>query len=276
MYLKKLMVIGLVVMAGATFLIDSVYACHPWINVNDYRLEPNKTVRFHLAFGHNYPFGHSFFDNERIGEKYILGPEGERQEVRQRALRNGELSQVQFESEKRLKEGTHLVVLETKGRYGARTTKGWRLGSRKELEGKGYEIAGEVRHSQMWAKAIVNVGEKSGEGFSRILGHGLEIVPLKDPNGLRTNDFLPIQVLHNGEPLEESVRVYATYMGFSTDADVFAYSSWASARREGKASIRILEPGIWMIFVRHRLPYPDPETADQYSYFSTLTFEVKP
>ena len=273
---KKLMAIGLAVIVGVIFSVTSVYACWPWINVNDYRLEPNRDVRFHLAFGHSFPFGHSFFDNDRIGELYILSPEGERQEVRQRVLRDGEASQVQFESEKKLEEGTHLVVLETKDRYGARTTEGWRTGSRKELEAKGYKIPGKVRYSQMWAKAIVNAGEKSGEGFSRILGHGLEIVPLEDPNKLRTNDFLPIQILHNGEPLEESVWVYATYMGFSTDADVFAYTSRASARREGKASIRILEPGIWKIFVHHRFPYPDPEIADQFSYVSTLTFEVKP
>ena len=271
---KKLMAIGLAVIAGVTFSIAHVYACWPWINVNNYRLEPGRSARFHLTLGHRFPFGHSFFGNDRIGEIYILSPEGERQEVRKRVLRDGEVSQVQFESKEELKEGTHLVVLEAKGRYRASVAEGRRTGSRKELEAQGYEIVGEVRLSQMWAKAIVNVGEKSGEGFSRILGHGLEIVPLEDPNTLRTNDVLPLQIFHHGEPLGEFVRVYATYMGFSTGPDVFAYSTWAL--RQGKASIRILEPGIWRIFVRHEFPHPDPEIADRSSYVANLTFEVKP
>jgi hypothetical protein len=31
-----------------------------------------------------------------------------------------------------------------------------------------------------------------------------------------------------------------------------------------------------MIFVHHKLPHPNPELADKYSYQATLTFEVKP
>lgn len=44
----------------------------------------------------------------------------------------------------------------------------------------------------------------------------------------------------------------------------------------GIAEVRILKPGIWMIFVSHKLPYPNIELADEYSYQATLTFEVKP
>jgi uncharacterized GH25 family protein len=82
-------------------------------------------------------------------------------------------------------------------------------------------------------------------------------------------------VLHNGKPLDESVMVYATYMGFSNKTDVFAYTAWASSKK-GIAEIRLLQPGTWMVFTNHKLPYPDAESADQYSYQATLTFEVKP
>jgi hypothetical protein len=99
-----------------------------------------------------------------------------------------------------------------------------------------------------------------------VFGHGLEIVPMKDPGTLRTNDTLPLKVLHNGEPLGESVMVYATYMGFSNKTDVFAYTAWATPSGKGIAEIRLLQPGTWMVFINHKLPYPDKEMADQYNY----------
>ena len=273
MRFKKAMQVGLVTIFGVVFSVSAVYACHPWINANKYRLEEGNTLRFHFALGHNYPFGHSFYDNAEMEHLYMLSPEGKRCEIGQRTYK-GKLSMVQFESRDELKKGTYLVVMESKPHFLAKTTKGYRYKSKAELKDK--EIIGKVKFSQNLCKAIASVGQGGGEGCSKILGHGLEIVPLKDPNELRTNDFLPIQILHNGKPLKESVKVYATYIGFSNDTDVFAYTCWASASREGKAKIRILQPGIWMVFVSHKFPYPDSKLADVYSYQSTLTFEVKP
>lgn len=274
MYLKKLAMIGLSVTLAVVLSAGSSYACHPWFNVNNYTVEKGP-IRFHIAYGHNFPFGHSFFDNEQIENLYMLGPEGKRQEVGPRELKDGKLSQVQFESKGRLKEGIHLVVMESKGHFRAKTAKGWQRKSKAEL--KGEEVKGDVIFSQNYCKAIVNVGGKGGGGsYSRILGHGLEIVPLKDPAELRTNDILPIKVLHKGKPIEESVTVYATYMGFSNEKDVFAYTALVSPCKKGIAKIRLLQPGIWMVFVNHKFPYPNSKLADVYSYQATLTFEVKP
>ncbi|MCK5508545.1 MAG: DUF4198 domain-containing protein [Desulfobacterales bacterium] len=275
MHLKKSRMIGLLVILGLVFSSGAAYACHPWINANKYKLRTSDTIRFHFAYGHNYPFGHSFYDNERIEDLYLLNPAGEKQEVGPRVLGKGKSSQVQFESKGNLEEGTHLLVMETKGNFGAYTTKGYKRKSKAELKGK--EIKGKVSFSQNFCKTLVNVGGKSGgDSYSKVLGHGLEIVPLKDPCQLRTNDILPLKVLHNGKPFEKSVMVYATYMGFSNEADVFAYTAWASSYKEGIAEIRLLQPGTWMIFVKHKLSYPDSKLADVYSYQATLTFEVKP
>lgn len=275
MHLKKSRMIGLLVILGLALSAGAAYACHPWINANKYKLRTGDTLRFHFAYGHNYPFGHSFYDNERIEDLYLLSPSGEKQEVGPRVLSKGKSSQVQFESKEKLEEGTYLLVMETKGNFGAYTTKGYKRESKAELKGK--EIKGKVSFSQNFCKALVNVGGKSGgDSYSKVLGHGLEIVPLKDPSGLRTNDILPLRVLHNGKPFEKSVMVYATYMGFSNETDVFAYTAWASSYKEGIAEIRLLQPGTWMIFVTHKLPYPDSKLADVYSYQATLTFEVKP
>ncbi len=261
---------------GVVFLLSTAaHACHPWINANKYTPKASESIRFHIAYGHNYPMGHSFFANDKMARLYTLGPDGGEGKTGPRVLGKGEYSQVQFESKEDLAGGTYLVVMESKGNFGGFTDKGYQFKSKKEL--KGETIKGSIRYSQNFCKAVVNVdGTARGKGFSTVLGHGLEIVPLKDPGALRTNDILPLQVLHNGKPLDESVMVYATYMGFSNETDVFAYTAWASAYHNGVAKIRLLQPGIWMIFVNHKLPYPDLQMADQYSYQATLTFEVKP
>ena len=224
MYLKKSRMIGLLVILGLVLSTSAAYACHPWINANKYKLRTRDTLRFHIAYGHNYPFGHSFYDNDRIENLYLLNPRGEKQEVGPRVLGKGKSSQVQFESKENLEEGTYLLVTETKGNFGAYTTKGYKRESKAEL--KSEEIKGDVSFSRNYCKALVSVGGKGGgESYSKVLGHGLEIVPLKDPSELHTNDILPLKVLHNGKPFEKSVMVYATYMGFSNETDVFAYTA---------------------------------------------------
>lgn len=273
--MKKKLVLGFLAMAGFFLATTTAQACHPWINANKYKLTVSDPIRFHIAYGHNYPFGHSFYDHDKVEKLYILNPDGNEEETGPRVLGKEKYSQVQYESKQDLKEGTYLVVMEGKGNFGAYTEKGYQRRSKKELEGE--KIKGNVRYSQNFCKALVNVGGKSaGQGYAKVIGHGLEIVPLKDPSELRTNDILPLKVLHNAKPLDESVMVYATYMGFSNESDVFAYTAWASSRKGGVAQIRLLKPGTWMVFVNHKLPYPDSHLADQYSYQATLTFEVKP
>jgi uncharacterized GH25 family protein len=273
--MKKMLVFGFMAIAGVVFAITTAHACHPWINANKYSLTVSDLIRFHIAYGHNYPFGHSFYDNDKVEKRYILNPDGNEEQTGPRVLGKENYSQVQFESKQDLKEGTYLVVMESKGNFGAYTEKGYQCKSKKELQGE--KIKGDVRYSRNFCKSLVNVGGKStGKGYAKVIGHGLEIVPLKDPFELRTNDMLPLKVLHNGKTLDESVMVYATYMGFSNEPDVFAYTAWASSHKEGVAQIRLLQPGIWMVFVHHKLAYPDSQLADQYGFQATLTFEVKP
>lgn len=273
--MKKMLVFTFLAIADLFFTFTGAHACHPWINAHKYSLTVSDPVRFHIAYGHNYPFGHSFYDNDKVEKLYLLNPDGNEETTGPRVLGKKKYSQVQFESKQDLKEGTYLVVMEGKGNFGAYTEKGYQRKSKKELQGE--KIKGDVRYSKNFCKALVNVGGKrAGQGYAKIIGHGLEIVPLKDPFELRTNDILPLKVLHNGKTLDESVMVYATYMGFSNEPDVFAYTAWASSRKAGVAQIRLLQPGTWMVFVNHKLPHPDSQLADQYSYQATLTFEVKP
>ena len=67
--------------------------------------------------------------------------------------------------------------------------------------------------------------------------------------------------------------MFATYAGFSTEKDTFAYAT--KTDKKGEARIKILQSGIWLVKVTHEIPYTNPEECDFQSYVGTLTFMVE-
>ena len=77
-------------------------------------------------------------------------------------------------------------------------------------------------------------------------------------------------LLYQGKPVAEEIK--ASYAGFSYGG------AWAYSTRTDKAGIgevKILESGIWGLYGNHNAPYADPDEADEYSYTTSLTFEVR-
>ena len=176
------------------------------------------------------------------------------------------MSDLEFQPENNFsKPGSYLIVAKRKTGFYTKTTQG---GKRQSKEGLKNVI--KCSRSQMCMKAIINVGDGQGKVDSKV-GHPLEIIPLANPAELKAGDYLPVQVLLHGKPYND--KIFATYMGFSTEKDVFAYTS--KTDRQGKGRIRILQPGVWMIKVEHQQPYPDQDVCDVESFIATLTLEVK-
>ncbi|MGP8321931.1 MAG: DUF4198 domain-containing protein, partial [Methanosarcinaceae archaeon] len=113
----------------------------------------------------------------------------------------------------------------------------------------------------------------SDSSFCKPVGHALEIIPLANPAEIKVGEYLPVQVLFKGKPAR-FCRVYGTYAGFSTGDD-FAFATGTDGK--GKAKIRILHHGPWLIKARLKLPAPDElkDKCNELSYSATLTFEVK-
>jgi len=86
----------------------------------------------------------------------------------------------------------------------------------------------------MSMKAILSVGEEQGAVDSKV-GHPLEIIPMANPAELSAGDYLPIQLLLHGKPYKG--KIFATYMGFSTEKDVFAYTSKTDRQGRGQVSV---------------------------------------
>ena len=173
------------------------------------------------------------------------------------------------------KKGTYLVSAEVNPGFLTKTTQGHKRQNKKGLKGAiscfHYDIRGK-------AAIVAATGEK---GFSRKAGHPLEIIPLRNPDSLKEGDPFPLKVLFEGKPLS-GVYLEATYAGFPSQEVSFGHKMVAvsfahkvQTDKLGETVIKLVKKGSWMVKVNHKIPYPNPEKCDEYSYSTTLTFEVK-
>lgn len=231
-----------------------------WIEVNDYTPKLGEDITLTLGYGHYLP-SREFMPKDSLEEIYLLDEKGKKTGFKQ-------FSEVEFKEEKPLsRDVTCLIVAKKKGGFFSKTTEGYKRGkSKKDLKN-----VLKCSYSEKFSKALVNVGKGGGNIFSKILGQEIEMVPLENPGDLREGDYLNVKVLFKGKSMP-SQMVYGTYMGFSTDKNVFAYTT--KTDRQGIARIKILKSGVWFLATKIKEVYPDPEVCDQYSLSATLTFEV--
>ncbi len=232
------------------------FAHYPWLNVTDYTPASGRSVSMTIGWGHRYPLA-GFLKKDAVEKIAISGPE--------KAVLNF-VSEIEIKSDTRIHtEGAYIVSVSRKPSFYTKTTQG-----NKRLPKKGLEHVIKCSFSHMCMKAIVNVGHGKGK-VDAIVGHPMEIVPLENPANLRSGDFFPVQVLWHGKPFKG--YIYATFAGFSTESETFAYTT--KTDKKGKGKIKILQPGVWMIKAAGEQAHPDPEQCDVDAFVATLTFEVK-
>lgn len=243
------------------FAFSKALAHDMWINLSSYRLKPSDSISLTVGYGHRYLIpGGEFMKRDDVEKIYAIGPDGKK-------IPLSFINEIESRSEPILKNGTYLVVCTKKGGFFTKTVQGYKRSPKKGLKGVIY-----CKYSVKNAKAIFCVGSPKGDVFKKRIGLELEIIPLKDPSLLKAGDYLPIKVLFRGKPLSKEY-VFATYAGFSSEKNVFAYATKTDS--QGIAKVKILRSGIWLVVVRHSVPYPDPKKCDKISCQSALTFEVK-
>lgn len=255
----KKMILAVAIFLSLTGLLGTQAQAHfPWITLSNYHPDSGESVQMTIGWGHRYPLG-KFLKKGDLESIVIVNSDGKKEAV-------ASLSDLEFQPENNFsKPGTYLVAAKRKTGFYTKTTQG---GKRQSKEGLSNVI--KCSKSQMCMKAIINVGDGRGKVDSNV-GHPLEIIPLANPAELQAGDYLQVQVLLHGKPYND--KIFATYMGFSTEKDVFAYTS--KTDRQGKGRIRILQSGVWMIKAEHQQPYPDQDVCDVESFIATLTLEVK-
>ena len=239
-----------------------------WLNASDYSPEIyprfGAKTKIFFGWGHKYPVD-DFLSQESLDDFSLIRPNGDKEKLNPNP--GGFLAtSVSFKG-----PGTYLVCAKLKpGFYTMYREKGrihHKVGPKTGLKGIILSL-----YYEEYAKALINVGEGSGDSFKRPVGHGLEIVPLKNPSRLKTGDFLPVQVLFKGKPAMYC-KVFATYSGFSSKCD-FAYTTTTNGK--GEAKIRIIHHGPWLVKTAKKLPATSElkDKCNELSYSGTLTFEV--
>lgn len=108
-------------------------------------------------------------------------------------------------------------------------------------------------------------------GFDRVLGHKLEIVPITNPLTAKVGDEIQFRVLLNGKPAAFDT-IEATYDGFTDIPNAWAYS--AAPVQHGTATVKITAPGLWIVRVGITLPNKTDE-YDEEVLRAILIFPVK-
>ena len=150
-----------------------------------------------------------------------------------------------------------------------------------------YEKNGEIHHStepksgldnvilslysKQYAKSLIIAGDEN-KGLKTPVGHDLEIIPLRDPAELKKGEKMQIKVLYKGKPARFT-KVMATYYGFSVQGD---YAFATTTDRSGKAEIRVVHQGHWMIkAVKKTLPSSEyADLCNRMKYSATLTLGI--
>lgn len=243
--------------AGLLLTAAIAHAHFPWVAVPDYSLAPNKTSPVLVVNGHSFPLD-VILEDERIGSLELVSPSGTRSPL--------EKSGATYTTPELKESGTYILAGTRKSSFWTRTKSG---GKPQSKEGLSDVI--KCAYSSKTMKSVVNVGSGDGTALGTKFGHPLEIIPLTNPGSLKLNDSLEVQVLLHGKPYNG--MIYATYSGFSTEEEVYAYT--ASTNEEGKASIRILSASPWVVKASVEQPYSDPKICDVESYTASLTFGIQ-
>lgn len=129
------------------------------------------------------------------------------------------------------------------------------------------------REYNKFAKSIISTSDANDEHYKKALGHSLEIIPLQNPNSVKTGEYLSVKVLFKGEPLEYA-ELIGTYAGFSNKGD-FAY--YTKTNSEGIAKIKINNSGNWMLQTKfiEEAPKDLKSKCNEIYYASTLTFQAQ-
>lgn len=133
---------------------------------------------------------------------------------------------------------------------------------------RGQEKSSGREYYSRCAKSLVRVGDGPGNGFDRVLGYPLELIPRENPYALTAGKTLPLLLNYSGKPLAGVLVIAFT-------ADQPARRFQARTSRAGTVNLPLDWAGRWLVKAVHMIEVPDSDpAADWESFWASLTFEV--
>jgi uncharacterized GH25 family protein len=141
----------------------------------------------------------------------------------------------------------------------------WRK-ERGESEKPGREIYSK------YVKAILRSGGNGDDGFGKVVGFAVELIPEKDPYALKAGESMPVRLLWRGKPAS-GIMVEAA---IAPSAGGGPAESRQIGRTDaaGRVSIHLNKAGKWRVHAIAMERCQDPAKADWESFWATLTFDL--
>lgn len=154
------------------------------------------------------------------------------------------------------------------------------LAAQYEREGTFPKTDSVTQVSAKYAKAIVEIGSGGPRAFDKVVGHALEIVPLRDPALLKAGDSLDVRLLFRGKPVPHVHLRAGSAPPAAVTGDSVALAL-AKARpsqvivtgADGVARLRISDAGLWNVRTLYAAP-TDGMPGQWEAFFATIVFSV--
>jgi len=117
------------------------------------------------------------------------------------------------------------------------------------------------------AKSLISSGPVSAQDSDRVLGFTLELVAERNPYALHAGQSLPVRLLYRDKPLAGALVIAVNRRNPSAKLS-------ARSGKDGRATFKLTEPGMWLIKAVHMTPAAAGEQSEWNSYWASLTFEL--
>ncbi len=120
------------------------------------------------------------------------------------------------------------------------------------------------------AKSLIPMGGGAGQGFDRVLGQRLELVPEANPYAFApggNGGELPVRLLYEGKPLAGTLVV-------AMPRDRPAAKVSARSDAQGRVRLKLDGAGFWLVKAVHMISAPKDSGAEWESFWASLTFEI--
>jgi len=261
-----------VLMAVLSLAAVSAHAHGFYVNLSRHVLTPGEghgesdAVRAYIGYGHYYPADETLVRREL--ERYeLVHPDGERE-----ALSSSEGGYLVASARPR-GAGVHTVIAQYVSHFFTIHAEDGEVKYAMKPKDE-VENVKTSHHYDVYAKALLQVGDAEAAGFTEPLGEPFEIVPLQNPFLLEPGESeLEVLVLRDGAPVPRA-SINATHAGYSVSG---GYKVETRTDSEGKAVIPMDHIGPWLILAHKQLDPPAElaEKTDEMHYEAALTFSLE-
>lgn len=262
---------GLGVLLFVMLIPAGVFSHSLYIQSSHYRVHEGKRSPLYFCYGHRIPVDDGV-RAKKLKYIHVRQPDGE---IRDVSIRNETCLHsymVNYDA-----PGTYVLTAETNpGYYTVYIDKKGRERHVIKPKSAVIEKAREIKmslYSKQATKTYVVCGKPSPIFPARV-GLPLELVPSKDISTLKPGEMLELKIYLNGKPFAGKGTWDATYNGYSTQMEDYAYPK----RKVFGDTFKVPVPlaGRWFIRYSQKVDAPEKDRAqcEQIKYTATLVFEL--